>query len=105
MARPLMRGTGLRRTQAGELLPTLMGAVGVRDAREPQAEQVTQHELAVVFAVRSASVVGVRQGVRHQDPARPYDEQRRERKHFRATGNMRTNRYRFARQPPDPTVE
>ena len=54
-----------------ELLLASMGTIAMCHAREPQAKQVTEDELPVVFAVHAANALVMRQGMRHEYAAGP----------------------------------
>lgn len=82
-----------------------MGAIAVRRARESQAKQVTENELAVVLAVHAAPVRVMGQGVGNEYATDPHRQKRCNGSNARQARHMRTNRHRLTRQPPDASIE
>ena len=82
-----------------------MGTIAVRRARESQAKQVTEDELAVVLAMHAAPRRVMGQGVGHECAADPHCQERCHGCHARPARHMRTSRHRLARKPPDAAIE
>ena len=82
-----------------------MGTIVVRRARESQAKQVTEDELAVVLAMHAATGRVMGQGVGHEDAADPHRQERGNGSNARPARHMRTKRHRLTRKPPDAAIE